>query len=162
MLNDMNGVIRLTGDLEPRDAWKAKRCSIAQAAEVVHTRSALLVLREAFYGATRFEEFAERTGLSEPVTAGRLRELVEAGMLRREPYRDPGARTRYGYSLTPMGVDFLPALVALMQWGDRWLQPDGGPVALRHDGCGAPVTSELRCAEGHVVRDLSAARRADA
>lgn len=159
MLDGMDGVIRLTGQLDPRDSWKATRCSLAQAAEVIHTRSALLVMREAFYGATRFEEFVERTGLSEPVASARLRELVDAGMLRREPYRDPGARTRYGYALTPMGTDFLPALVALMQWGDRWLQPDGGPITLRHDECGAAVTAELRCAEGHAVDKLSAARR---
>jgi DNA-binding HxlR family transcriptional regulator len=157
----VNDVIRLTGKLEPRDSWKATHCSLAQAADVIHTRSALLVLREAFYGATRFEEFVERTGLSEPVAAARLRELVDAGMLRREPYRDPGARTRDGYALTPMGADFLPALVAFMQWGDRWLQPDGGPIALSHDGCGAAVTAELRCRKGHVVDALSAARRKD-
>jgi DNA-binding HxlR family transcriptional regulator len=155
----VDGVIRMTDELEPRSAWAATRCSLAKAAEVVHTRSALVVMREAFYGATRFEEFVERTGLSEPVTATRLRELVEAGMLRREPYRDPGVRTREGYALTEMGADFLPAFVALMQWGDRWLQPDGGPIELRHDGCGAPVSTELRCTEGHRVDHLSAARR---
>ncbi len=158
----MSGAIRLTGELEPRDSWQATRCSLAKAAEVVHTRSALLVLREAFYGATRFEEFTERTGLSEPVAAARLRELVEAGLLRREPYREPGTRTRHGYALTEMGADFRPALVALMQWGDRWLQSDGGPIELRHDGCGEPVSAQLRCAHGHPVDDLSAVRRADA
>jgi DNA-binding HxlR family transcriptional regulator len=154
-------VIRMTGKLEPRDSWKATRCSLARAADVIHTRSALLVLREAFYGATRFEEFVELTGLSEPVAAARLRELVDAGLLRREPYRDPGARTRHGYALTPMGADFLPALVALMQWGDRWLQSDGGPIALGHDGCGAAVTAELRCAKGHAVDELAAVRLSD-
>lgn len=158
-LGCVSSVIRLTGDLDPRGSWPAKQCSLAKTAEVIHTRSALLVMREAFYGATRFEEFVERAGLSEPVTAERLRELVEAGLLRREPYRDPGARTRYGYALTPMGTDFLPALIALMQWGDRWLQPDGGPIELRHDGCGEPVAAELRCASGHAVHDVSAVRR---
>jgi DNA-binding HxlR family transcriptional regulator len=158
---DMGAVIRLTGELEPRDGWQATRCSLAKTAEVVHTRSAMLVMREAFYGATRFEEFAERTGLSEPVAAARLRELVDAGMLRREPYRDPGARTRHGYALTEMGTDFLPALVALTQWGDRWLQPDGAPIELRHDGCGEPVSAQLRCAHGHAVGDVSAVRRSD-
>jgi DNA-binding HxlR family transcriptional regulator len=158
-LKCVNGVIRMTGELEPRGSWQANRCSLAKTAEVIHTRSALLVMREAFYGATRFEEFAERAGLSEPVTADRLRELVEAGLLRREPYRDPGARTRYGYALTPMGADFLPVLVALMQWGDRWLQADGGPIELRHDACGEPVGAELRCAAGHRVDEVSAVRR---
>jgi hypothetical protein len=57
-----------------------------------------------------------------------------------------------------MGADFLPALVALMQWGDRWLQPDGGPIELRHDGCGAAVRAGLRCENGHAVDELSAVR----
>jgi DNA-binding HxlR family transcriptional regulator len=147
-----NATIRMTGALEPRSAWAARRCSLAKAIEIVHTRSAILVLREAFYGATRFDEFVARTGLSEPVCAARLRELAEHELLAREPYREPGQRTRTGYRLTEKGADLLPALAALMQWGDRWLQPDGlSPIELRHDGCGGHVTSELRCEHGHVV-----------
>jgi DNA-binding HxlR family transcriptional regulator len=149
-----NTTIRMTGALEPRSGWTATRCSLAKTLEVVHTRSALLVLREAFYGATRFDEFTGRTGLSEPVTSARLRELVAAGLLRREPYRDPGARTRQAYRLTEMGAELLPALVALMQWGDRWLQPGGqAPIELHHehDGCGGRVHAELRCEHGHGV-----------
>ncbi len=153
----------MTGTLEPRSGWTATRCSLAKTLEVVHTRSAMLVLREAFYGATRFDQFSERTGLSEPVTAQRLRELVAAGLLRREPYREPGARTRQLYRLTEMGDDLLPALVALMQWGDRWLQPDArAPIELRHEDCGARVHAELRCEHGHPVDagELAAARGA--
>jgi DNA-binding HxlR family transcriptional regulator len=158
----MGNTIRMTGVLEPRSSWTATRCSLAKTLEVVHTRSAMLVLREAFYGANRFDEFAERTGLSEPITSARLRELVQAGLLRREPYQEPGARTRHLYRLTEMGADFLPALVALMQWGDRWLQPDGrAPIELHHDNCGERVGAELRCADGHsVTADELAAVRA--
>jgi DNA-binding HxlR family transcriptional regulator len=121
------------------------------ALEVVSTRSAFLILREAFYGTTRFDDFAERVGISEPVAAQRLRELVGAGLLAREDYRDPGQRTRQQYRLTAKGADLLPALVALMQWGDRWLDEDGGPVELRHRDCGEPVGVELRCAADHRV-----------
>ena len=122
---------------------------MARALDVVSSRSALLILREAFYGTTRFDEFAERVGISEPVAAARLRELVADGLLEREPYREPGQRTRMGYRLTGKGAELLPALVALMQWGDRWLAPDGAPVVLRHSGCDEPVRAELRCAAGH-------------
>ncbi len=122
---------------------------MARALDVVSSRSALLILREAFYGATRFDEFAERVGISEPVAAARLRELVDDGLLAREPYREPGQRTRMGYRLTDKGVELLPVLVALMQWGDRWLAPDGPPVVLQHSGCGQPVRAELQCAAGH-------------
>jgi DNA-binding HxlR family transcriptional regulator len=122
---------------------------MARALDVISSRSALLILREAFYGTTRFDDFAERVGISEPVASARLRELVDEGLLQREPYREPGQRTRMAYRLTEKGTELLPVLVALMQWGDRWLQPSGAPVVLRHTDCGEPVHAELRCAAGH-------------
>jgi DNA-binding HxlR family transcriptional regulator len=156
-----DATIQMTGELEPRDGWTADRCPMAHALDVVRNRSAFLVLREAFYGATRFEEFAGRTGLSEPVTAARLRELTGEGLLQREPYQEPGQRTRQLYRLTEKGAELLPALVALMQWGDKWVLPGGSRVEVRHQGCGSAVTAELRCAHGHEVgRDeLELARR---
>ena len=157
----MDHGIRLTGSLDPRDGWTADRCTIARALDVVTTRSAFLILREAFYGTTRFDDFARRAGISEPVAAARLRELVDDGLLEREDYREPGQRTRQLYRLTEKGEDLLPVLVALMQWGDRWLDERGGPVELRHSGCGEPVHAELRCAAGHPVApdELSLAAR---
>jgi DNA-binding HxlR family transcriptional regulator len=147
----MDHALRVTGSLEPREAWTAERCTIAKSLEVISTRSAFLILREAFYGTTRFDDFAQRVGISEPVTAARLRELVENGLLEREDYREPGQRTRQRYRLTEKGADLFPALAALMQWGDRWLDDRGGPVELRHRDCGEPVAVELRCAAGHEV-----------
>ena len=126
---------------------------------VVGTRSAFLLLREAFYGTTRFDDFAERAGISEPVAAARLRELVHDGLLEREPYREPGRRTRMGYRLTEKGAELFPALVALMQWGERWLGPSG--VELRHRDCRSLVRAELRCGRGHQlsVSDLDLVAR---
>jgi DNA-binding HxlR family transcriptional regulator len=157
----METALRLTGSLEPRDAWTADRCTIAKALDVVSTRSAFLIMREAFYGTSRFDDFAARVGLSEPVTATRLRELVDEGLLEREDYREPGQRTRQLYRLTPKGADLFPALAALMQWGDRWLDDRGGPVQLLHRDCGEPVSVQLRCAADHQVRpgELDLARR---
>jgi len=154
--------IQMTGALEPREGWSADRCPMAHALTVVRNRSAFLILREAFYGATRFEEFAGRTGLSEPVTAARLRELTDEGLLEREPYREPGQRTRRAYRLTEKGSDLLPVLVALMRWGDKWVLPGGAGVEIRHAGCDAPVGVELRCEHGHAVGadELELARRA--
>jgi DNA-binding HxlR family transcriptional regulator len=145
--------VRLTGELNPRGRWQASRCSMARALDVVSSKSALLILREAFYGTARFDDFALRVGISEPVAAARLRELVAEGLLEREPYREPGQRTRMAYRLTDKGAELLPVLVALMQWGDRWLQPDGAPVELRHAGCDEVVQAELHCAAGHQVPD---------
>ena len=140
---------RLTGVLAPREGWRASGCSLARAIDVVSTRSAFLLIREAFYGTTRFDDFAERAGISEPVCAARLRELVDEGLLAREQYQEPGQRARPAYRLTEKGAGLFPALAALMQWGDRWLTEDGGPVEFRHRDCGAPVEAELRCAAGH-------------
>lgn len=149
----------MTGPLDPRDGWTADRCSIAAALDVVSTRSAFLILREAFYGITRFDDFARLAQVSEPVAAVRLRELVDHGLLEREDYQEPGQRTRQRYRLTPKGADLFPVLVALMQWGDRWLDDRGGPVVLRHRDCGERVGVQLRCAAGHAVdlRDLDLA-----
>ena len=159
----MEHTLRLTGRLDPRDAWTADRCTIAATLDVITARSAFLILREAFYGTTRFDDFAERVGISEPVAAARLRELVDDGLLAREDYREPGQRTRQRYRLTEKGADLFPALAALMQWGDRWLDERGGPVQLRHRDCGEPVAVELRCAAGHAVTpdelDLTSRRR---
>jgi DNA-binding HxlR family transcriptional regulator len=157
----MNVSLQMTGALEPRSAWRADRCPIAKALDVVSTRSAFLILREAFYGTTRFDDFAERAQISEPVAAARLRELVEDGLLEREDYREPGQRTRQRYRLTEKGADLFPVLAALMQWGSRWLDERGGVVELRHHDCGEPVGVELRCASGHAVDpgELDLARR---
>ena len=131
----------------------APDCSIDRALQVVSTRSAMLLLREAFYGVTRFDELTARVGISEPVAAARLKELVAAGLMAREAYREPGQRTRHAYRLTDKGADLLPALVALLQWGDRWEAAEGGgPVQITHRGCGEPVAAELRCAAGHPVQ----------
>ena len=159
----MKHAVRMTGRLGPRSGWTADRCTIARTLGVITTRSAFLILREAFYGTTRFDDFAERAGISEPVAAARLRELVDHGLLEREGYREPGQRTRQRYRLTDKGADLFPALVALMQWGDRWLDDRGGPVELRHRACGDRVAVELRCSAGHAVTpdelDLVARRR---
>jgi DNA-binding HxlR family transcriptional regulator len=89
--------------------------------------------------------------LSPAVTASRLRELVEHGLLEHEDYQEPGERTRRGYRLTRQGADLFPTLAALMQWGDRWLADRGPPVELRHRDCGEHVGVHLLCTSGHDV-----------
>ncbi|MFG1927337.1 winged helix-turn-helix transcriptional regulator [Cryptosporangium sp. NPDC048952] len=131
--------LTLDGPLADRTRWQATECSIGKAMDVVGTRSAMLLVREAFYGTTRFDDFAARVGITDAIAATRLKELVAAGIFAKRPYREPGQRTRYEYVLTPMGEDLLPALLALMRWGDRYLQPDGeGPLAVVTDS-GDPI-----------------------
>ena len=146
-----SSTIAMTGPLDPRESWVADRCPMARTLEVISTKSAFLILREAFYGTTRFDDFAKRAQVSDPVAAARLSELVEEGLLEREPYREPGQRTRHAYHLTEKGSDLLPVLVSMMQWGNRWLDERGGRVELRHVGCGEPVRAELRCSSAHDV-----------
>ncbi|MYR07647.1 transcriptional regulator [Gordonia sp. SID5947] len=141
-------MMTLTGPLSDRDAWQATNCSIARALEIVGTRSAILILREAFYGATRFDQFARRVGITDAVAAARLRELTEAGIFEKVPYREPGQRARSEYRLTQMGNDLLPVIVGLLQWGDRYLQPDGAPLRLNDSASGDAVTVDVRTISG--------------
>lgn len=138
---------RLDGFLADRDTWRATHCSIGKAMDVIGTRSAVLILREAYYGTTRFDDFAKRVGITEAVAASRLRELTAKGLFERQPYKEPGQRTRYEYVLTEKGRDLLPAVLALMQWGDKYLQGEHGPpIGLRDDATGEPVRVEVRSA----------------
>jgi DNA-binding HxlR family transcriptional regulator len=150
--------VSLEGPLADRSRWTAQRCTIDAALSVVSTRAAMLILREAFYGTRRFDDFVERVGVTEAVAAARLRELTAAGLLRREPYQEPGQRTRHEYRLTGMGRDLFPALLALAQWGDKYLTGEAGPpLDWRHKDCGEPFTVSANCAAGHHVpiHDLS-------
>lgn len=116
--------------------------------QVIGTRSAILLMREALYGTTRFDDFAARVGISEAVAAKRLRELVDAGLLAREPYQEPGQRTRYEYVMTDSGRDLMPAVFALAQWGAKHV-PRADTPTLTHAGCGAPARVSARCARDH-------------
>lgn len=132
--------------------WPAGGCSIASTLDVVGARSTLLLLREASLGTTRFGDFVAGAQLSEPMTARRLKGLVADGLLERKSYREPGSRVRDEYLLTEKGLDLMPVLMALRQWGDRYASPPAGPALLiRHAGCGARVRAEVRCEAGHPV-----------
>jgi DNA-binding HxlR family transcriptional regulator len=136
--------------------WDRSRCSVAGALAVVGEKWSLLVLREAFLGVRRFADFQRVLGAPRAVLTDRLNTLVEHGVLQRVPYQAQGERQRYEYRLTAKGLDLYPALVALMEWGDRHLAEDGDPpLALRHRDCGEPVHLALVCAAGH---ELTGAR----
>lgn len=138
--------------LENRDAWSMANCSIARALAVVGTKSAMLIMREAFFGTRKFDDFARRVGIGEPATAARLKELTAAGLLERFPYQEPGQRTRFAYQLTAKGRDLFPVIAALRQWGDTWATDEQGPpLILRHRDCGALVHAVLRCENGHDI-----------
>jgi DNA-binding HxlR family transcriptional regulator len=139
------------GALADLGSWQPTRCSLALAMDVIGTKSAFLLLREAIYGTKRFDDFVRRVGITEAVAAGRLKELVEAGILAKQPYREPGQRTRSEYVLTEKGEALFPALLALIQWGDEYLQPDGGPVEFVADDTEAEVRVDVRTDRGDRV-----------
>lgn len=114
------------------------------------TKSAMLILREAYYGTTRFDDFCTRVGITRAAASARLNELVDAGLLARRPYREPGQRAREEYVLTEAGVDFMPVVWAMFEWGQRHL-PSRSPLQLAHADCGAEAAVEIRCAKGHKV-----------
>jgi len=134
--------------------WSTETCTIGRAMAVLGEKSTMVVLREVFNGVRRFADMHERTGIPRQVLTNRLASLVEHGLLRREPYQEPGARIRHEYRLTAKGFDLYPVLIAVKEWGDRYLaEPEGPPLEMVHRDCGAEVRAELRCAGGHVLRE---------
>ena len=102
-------------------------CSIANALELIGEWWTILILREAFFGTRRFEDFQQHLGIARNILSARLRKLCDSGVLERVPVKQ-GAK-RHEYRLTEMGRDLQPTLIALTQWGDRWLHTeDGAPV----------------------------------
>lgn len=141
----------MEGSLADLSSWKPVECSIAKALDLIGTRSALLILREAYYGTTRFDGFASRVGITDAAAASQLRKLTEAGLLTKQPYQEAGKRTRHEYVLTPMGRDLLPVVLALMQWGDTYLQAGPPPLLLVEESTGAPVRVQVRSDSGREV-----------
>lgn len=127
-----------------RTSFSDFACSVARTLDVVGEWWSPLILRDIFLGVTRFERIQEDLGIPRKILAERLATMVEHGVLERSPYRD--GRLRYEYHLTDKGRDFLTALIALMNWGDRWLSDqDGAPVQVLHSGCGGMVETALTC-----------------
>ena len=101
-------------------------CSISNALELIGEWWTFLILRESFFGARRFEDFQQHLGIARNILTTRLKKLCDGGVLERVPVKE-GAK-RHEYRLTPMGRDLYPVLIALTQWGDRWLHEEGAPV----------------------------------
>jgi DNA-binding HxlR family transcriptional regulator len=144
-------VTMLQGRLADRDAWSAVgECAIEKTMTVLGTKSAVLIMREAYYGTTRFDDFARRVGITKAAASARLAELVDLGLLTRQPYREPGQRSRDEYVLTDAGIDFMPVIWAMFEWGRHHLLGHNR-LRLTHLGCGADASVEIRCTEGHLV-----------
>lgn len=127
-----------------RTALADQPCSIARTLDVAGEWWSPLILRDVAYGVRRFAAIQEDLGISANVLADRLDTLVAEGLLKRSVYQQ--RPERHEYTLTDKGADLIPALLALMQWGDRWAwEGRQGPVRVLHEHCGHDVRVEVRC-----------------
>ena len=120
--------------------YDGQNCSIARALEVVGERWTLLIVRDAFLGVRRFEQFQERLGVARNVLTDRLNRLVNEGILERVRYSE--RPERFEYRLTAKGRELNIALTALRQWGDKHLS-DKPPRVLRRKSDGKQVVAAL-------------------
>jgi DNA-binding HxlR family transcriptional regulator len=129
-----------------------RECSISRAMDAVGDRWSVLVLREAYYGVTRFDQFQYYIGLAPNILSSRLKKLVEAGIMTRVPL--PEHSGRYEYVLTEKGRAFFPTYLALKKWGDDWLaEPEGPQVVFNERANGREVVyPELRGSDGAPLR----------
>ncbi|MGH1503268.1 MAG: winged helix-turn-helix transcriptional regulator [Acidimicrobiales bacterium] len=129
-----------------RASLEEMNCSLAQSLEIVGEWWSLMIVRDAFFGVTRFDEFQERLGIARNTLTARLETLVDGGVLERQVY-DEG-RGRADYVLTDMGKALWPVLTALRQWGDEWvLGADAAPLVAVHRDCGAQTTASMVCGD---------------
>jgi DNA-binding HxlR family transcriptional regulator len=122
----------------PRIKQTESICSVVRALDLLGDRWSLLLIREVVFGTRRFDDFAAHMGIARNVLSNRLSRLVSVGILVQAPLRTDGSRM--GYKLGAMGEDLVPVLVALMQWGDRWLHtPDSIPIRLLERSTGKEI-----------------------
>lgn len=103
----------------------------------------MLVIRSAFQGVRRFDDFQAVLGVARNVLTDRLNRLCDEGVMRRVPYQQ--RPERFEYRLTRKGVELWPAVMTLLMWGDRHYAPDGPPLIIGHRGCDGTLTPELTC-----------------
>jgi DNA-binding HxlR family transcriptional regulator len=133
---------RISRRVLPR-SYDKQVCSVARALGVIGDRWTILVIRDAFLGVRRFEDFQRSLGCARNVLTDRLNRLIEEGILRRQPYQE--RPRRYEYRLTRKGVDLWPVTISLLKWGDRYLADEGPPRLVLHKGCEGEIDERLHC-----------------
>jgi DNA-binding HxlR family transcriptional regulator len=134
------------------------------ALEQLQPRSAGMIIREAFYGTSRFEDFLLQTKMARSVLAAQLERLTQRAILTRVPYREEGRRERTEYQLTTKGRELGTALIALIDWSSAWSPPAGPQIVPLHRKCGARTHVVLCCEAGHTeitIDDVEPGKRTD-
>jgi DNA-binding HxlR family transcriptional regulator len=134
------------------DHYKAilSECALPRALEAVGERWSFLILRGAFNGLQHFEEFQSTLGIARNILSNRLARLVDNEILRREP--DPADRRKIAYKLTEKGRSLLPVLIALRQWGERWVSgTPSNPVLVDRNSRLPIAPMEVRATDGRAL-----------
>ncbi len=132
-------------DLVPsRKSLEHLRCSVANTAELIGDRWTVLILRDAFMGVRRFDDFQKDLGIARNVLTERLTMLVDNAILFTQQYED--RPPRFEYRLTPKGKDLFDVIVAMWRWGDTWDPPAEDDLrTLLHQDCGSYTHGVVRC-----------------
>jgi DNA-binding HxlR family transcriptional regulator len=123
--------------------YEGQNCSIARTLELIGERWTLLIIRDAFLGVRRFEDFQADLGVARNVLSARLGRLVDEGILERRRYQE--RPERYEYRLTEKGIGLWPVMISLVKWGDKYTAQDGPPRLILHRDCGGQVDEHLMC-----------------
>jgi DNA-binding HxlR family transcriptional regulator len=128
----------------PRKSLSHLECSVANTVEVVNDTWTVLILRDAFMGIRRFDQFVESLGIARNTLTSRLEQLIGAGMLEAQPYQDNPVR--YEYRLTEKGKDLFDVLMTLWAYGERWNPPtDPDHRRVMHLDCGHEAIAVAHC-----------------
>lgn len=141
--------------MELRDPQDLDRglCPIVSAIGEIGDKWILLILRESFIGARRFDEFQENLKVSKSVLANKLNKMLELSLLQKVSYKNPGERTRYEYQLTRKGKDLGKVVISLLNWGNTYLVEKGQETIVIADAKEQkPVSLEMVNSKGEKLR----------
>ena len=126
-------------------------CGMADAAKLLGDAWTLLILRQVFYGVTRFDDLKRELEMSSATLSNRTARLVEIGMLEKHQYREEGSRPRAQYLLTDKGRSFGVVLWAMMEWADTNLAKDKSPLDLVDPKTGERLELALTDRQGRIT-----------
>lgn len=130
--------------------------SVSRALQIIGDRWSFMVVREAFFGVRRYDQFQLNLGIAPNILTDRLARFVDKGVLERKLYTN--TPPRFEYVLTDMGRDLYGPFVIMMAWGDRWLAGGKPPLLLTHKGCGCDFTPTVICDKCRQPIDAGAMR----
>lgn len=136
----------------PRKSLSHLECSVANSVEIVNDSWTVLILRDAFLGIRRFDQFVASLGIARNTLTTRLEQLIDSGVLEAHPYQDHPIR--HEYRLTEKGKDLFDVLMTLWAYGERWNPPsDPDHQRVYHIDCGSEATAVAHC--GHCGERLT-------